>query len=59
MRHAHLHRISEPQQKTFSGWYLVFLLLALAGVVFYIVWNLSHPRPVHAPSRLPAATAGI
>ena len=55
-----MHRISQhPPQRAFSGWYLVFLVLALAGVVVYIVWNLAHPQPVHAPARSLTPFVGI
>jgi hypothetical protein len=41
-----MHRISEAPRKTFSGWYLVFLVIALLGIVLFIYWNLAHPRHV-------------
>ena len=41
-----MHHLYEHSQKTFSGWYLIFLFLALIGIVLFVYWNLAHPRHV-------------
>jgi hypothetical protein len=42
-----MQRTYETPRKTFSGWYLSFLVLALLGIVLFICWNLAHPPRVH------------
>jgi hypothetical protein len=59
MRHAHLHRFSEHLQSTFSGGYVVFLVLALAAVMLFIYGSLGHPPRVHQAAAHCLRRAGI